>query len=198
MSGEFDPAVFDPLAKSLEPGDTFLDVGANIGYYSVRALQHIGKTGNVYAFEVDDRPLHCLRKTIAREALHNLHLCEAAVADLEGGAFLLKSAESGNSRIVDNSTEGTKVPIITLDRWYFSTGRPRVNAIKIDIEGAEVRALRGARQLIAEQRPLIICEAWGGTVPLQSPAAHFLSELNYEVETLRGVHSPTLMAHDSR
>jgi hypothetical protein len=65
-TGRFDPQVIDPLRDALKPGGTFLDLGANVGYYSMLALDLIGERGSVHAFEVDERPLRCLRKTIKR------------------------------------------------------------------------------------------------------------------------------------
>lgn len=63
-TGQFDPAVFEPLRAALKPGGTFLDVGANVGYYSMLALDLVGAQGAIHAFEIDERPLRCLRGTV--------------------------------------------------------------------------------------------------------------------------------------
>src|SRR5690348_11523216 len=76
--GEFDPKVFEPLRGVLRSGDTFLDVGANVGFYSMLALDAVGPDGAVHAFEMDERPRRCLSKTVARERIPNLFLHEFA------------------------------------------------------------------------------------------------------------------------
>jgi FkbM family methyltransferase len=195
MQGEFDPAVFQPFAMGLKPGDTFVDLGANVGYYSLLALDVVNKTGSIYAFEIDDRPLRCLRKTIITQQISNIHLIEKAVGDSIGTSCAVKMGECGNTHLTDHSANGTPVATITLDHWYLNCGKPRVHAIKMDIEGSELRALQGAKLLISEQRPLIVCEAWDNAAdPLQGQVARLLRELNYKVTALEGAHSPAIMA----
>src|SRR5947209_3562381 len=89
MNGEFDAGVFRPLSQYLQKGDTFLDIGANVGYYSILALQLVGPDGAVHAFEIDERPLRCLRRTIADSGITNLHLYETSVGDKIGRAYFV-------------------------------------------------------------------------------------------------------------
>ena len=70
-TGEFDPGVFVPFRGMLRAGHTFLDVGANVGYYSMLASAIVGGAGAVHAFEIDPRPLRCLRR-IADDLLDRL------------------------------------------------------------------------------------------------------------------------------
>src|ERR1041385_1704182 len=67
VKGEFDPEVFTPIRAALKPGGTFLDVGCNAGYYSMLALEVVGPTGAIHAFDVDERARRCLRKTIEKQ-----------------------------------------------------------------------------------------------------------------------------------
>jgi FkbM family methyltransferase len=194
MKGEFDPAVFDPFEKILQPGDTFLDVGANVGYYSMLALDRIGATGLIHAFEIDERPLRGLRKSILTQHLTNLHLHEIAVGDRSGSIRLVRENDCGNSHVTDQKDLGFEVPMTTLDEWYRRENKPFVRAIKMDIEGAELRALKGAVQLLTESRPVLVCEAWDGGHPAQSEAARFLCSLGYSVQALQNVHSPVVVA----
>src|SRR4051812_36389992 len=84
MKGEFDPGVFPPLASVLKNGSVFIDVGANIGYYSVLASRLVGLSGRVYAFEVDPRPLRCLRRTLSQGAYSNVVVQEIGVGERRG------------------------------------------------------------------------------------------------------------------
>jgi FkbM family methyltransferase len=196
-TGQFDPAVFEPIRAALRPGGTFLDVGANVGFYSMLALDVVGRTGDVHAFEIDERPLRCLRKTIAREALTNLVLHEVAVGREDGTARVAVREDSGHTGI-DAGAAGPEVRVVALDSWWRETGVTNVQAIKIDIEGAEGPALQGARELLCAMRPVIVCEA---DEALQRPFGyglddlqHFLRGIGYRTRSLEDVWSPTIVA----
>ena len=159
IQGEFDAAVFSPLASVLTPGGTMLDVGANVGYYGIMALDYVGAGGHIHAFEIDPRPLRCLKKTVRRFALNQLHIHEMAVGGTCGHAYLRQDAECGNSYISLTPTPGKHVPITTLDAWFSHSPIDRLDAIKIDVEGMELDVLQGSEQLIKKFRPAIIVEA---------------------------------------
>ena len=82
----------------------------------------------------------------------------------------------------------------TLDEWYRESGKPAVRAIKLDVEGGEAAVLAGARQLLTEQRPLVICEAWDGHSVTESRSAALLRELDFSITALPNVHSPCFVA----
>ena len=79
VKGEFDPAVFQAIAPALNEGARFLDLGANTGYYSMLALDVLGASGRVDAFEIDERSLRCLNKTKNRYSIDQLHIHPIAV-----------------------------------------------------------------------------------------------------------------------
>ena len=195
--GEFDPRVFEPLRDALKPGGVFLDVGANVGFYSMLALDVVGASGAVYAFEIDERPLRCLRKTISREGLRNFHLHETAVGDRDGEVGWNMREDSGNSGVVETGGE-RQVKMTKLNTWWRGTGVKTIQAMKLDIEGAELLALRGAAELLRAERPVLVCEAdeelqkrfgYGPKQLLDQFAA-----LQYRVEPLAGTWSPTVVA----
>lgn len=193
VKGEFDPAVFEPLRSVLREGDTFLDIGANVGYYSMLALDAVGPTGRVYAFEIDERPLRCLRRTKAKQQLHNLHINGVAVGDHTGTAILHQEHDSGHSHLAPGHA-GRRVPITTLDEWMTEAKPPHVRAVKMDIEGAEMLALRGASRFITQHRPVWVCEAWDSDSGTNGAVGGFLCEFGYRVEPLRNAHSPAIIA----
>jgi len=197
MKGEFDPAVFDPIRAALKPGGTFLDVGANIGYYSLLALDIVGPSGQVHGFEIDRRPARCLRRTAAAYGLQNLFLHEIAIGDREGPARFSLCSESGHSRVSDNG-EGLAVPMTTLDSWRAASSVQKIQAVKLDIEGGELWALKGAQRLLREERPVLVCEVFEG---LEQRSGYrcddllsLLQQLDYEIEPLEGVCTPTVVA----
>lgn len=197
MKGEFDPAVLGPVASALQHGDNFVDVGANVGYYGIRALEWVGESGAVHAFEIDGRPLRCLRRTIQTGRILNLHLHEIAVTDEDGTARLLAGEEAGHSS-VEKSALGPTVPTTTLDSWRQRQGITRIAAIKIDVEGGELRVLRGARETLRQDHPLIVCEVGEENLRQMGGSTAGLLDLltvaGYRTRWLDGVWTPTIVA----
>jgi FkbM family methyltransferase len=195
--GEFDPKVFEPLRAVLQPGDTFLDVGANVGFYTMLALDAVGPSGVVHAFEMDERPRRCLRKTIAHEQLRNLTLHEFAVGNRDGTIGVAMHEDSGNSGVTETGGQ-RQIAMRKLDTWWRESGTKSIQAIKMDIEGAELPALQGAEQMLRAKRPLLVCEA---DEELQARFGYanrqlhdFLIAMGYRIEPLPGTWSPTIVA----
>ena len=197
MKGSFDPVVFQPFQDALKTGGVFIDVGANIGYYSMLALDLVGETGFVHAFEIDERPLRCFRKTIVGEKLRNLCLHEVAVGKIDGHAYLVCESDCGHSH-VSTTEKGLKIPIITLDSWRERNCITNIQGIKLDIEGGEFAALQGARKLLEEERPLVVCEVFENyknrTNRDSDELFQFFTDLDYKVNVLEGGWSPGLIA----
>ena len=197
MTGAFDQAVFEALEPALAPGATFVDVGANVGYYSVRALDRVGTTGAVHAFEIDERSLRCLRRTIRVGGIANLHLHEVAASDEDGTALLVTTEEAGHSQVT-RSGDGQRVPTTTLDSWRRAAGVTGIAAIKIDVEGGELRVLRGAIETLRRDHPLVVCEVVDENLREMGDSTEALLALlgaaGYQTRWLDGVWTPTLVA----
>ena len=196
-TGKFDPEVFAPLAEVLRPGDTFVDVGANVGYYSMRALDLIGSAGSIHAFEIDPRPLRCLKKTILKENLHNITLHEIAAGEKATTMGFSMKKDCGHSSLTVDDGK-LRVPVGRMDEIIRAQGDSIIRAMKIDIEGAELPALRGASALLEAHHPLLgmewdeeLQEAFG-----YKPAElySFLEKMGYSLTPLSGTCSPTIVA----
>jgi FkbM family methyltransferase len=164
--GVFEQETVELFTALLAPGMTILDVGANIGQYTLIAARHVGERGRVHAFEPTPEVAARLRNNVALNGLGNVAIREAAVSDTTGEAVLYYSnpEDPGENSIV-GATAGlaappsVRVPTITLDDYVAAQGLETVDVIKMDIEGAEPLALRGGRALLAgEQAPVIILE----------------------------------------
>lgn len=138
------------LRQLVRPGDTAVDVGANIGYVTLLLAQTVGPGGNVHAFEPDPDNLLELERTVAQNRLPNVRVHPCAVGDAEGVASL---ASGINARL---RTEGT-VPVRVRRLDDVLRGQ-RVDFLKIDVEGHEGAVLAGATRLLAEQRPRLFVE----------------------------------------
>ena len=197
VKGQFDDEVFEALSSSLTHGTIFIDVGANVGYYSLLAMDFIGVDGVVHAFEIDPRPLACLTKTINKNRFKNFKVHEVALGEKGGVGYLQMQKDCGHSS-AGSGLQGRPVPMATLDSFLQDFKEKRVSAIKIDVEGGELAVLIGARELLLKHRPLIVCEVveehllrhGHSTIKL----VQYLTEIGYSHRWLDGVHTPTIVA----
>jgi len=155
-SETYEPVETQLIKKELKPGQVFVDIGANIGYYTLIAARLAGPAGKVYAFEPDPSHFGLLQKNIAQNGYSNVVPANLAVSDRAHSARLyLNQANPGDHRIWDSGDGREFIPIqiVSLD-GYFKKLDKRVHFIKMDIQGAEAKALEGMRGLIRSNRAI--------------------------------------------
>ncbi len=140
------------------PGMTVVDIGANVGFYTEVFSGLVGAAGRVYAFEPDPFCSAVLRDRVRSFPVPNVRVETLAIGDANGTAtFYSSGRDRAESRThpFDASvpSETFEVPVVTLDSWCEANQISRVDVVKIDVEGAEVRALQGMRRLIARSAP---------------------------------------------
>ena len=181
----YEPEVARTIVDRLHPGDAFLDVGANVGFFSVLAAKVVGPTGTVIAFEPDPTVRVRLQRMIDANGLGGIvETVHAAVGAREGQATLHLSTASVVSTLDPSRApldfvyqQTAEVTIHSLDEWlsHHPLLNGRVRIVKIDVEGTEDDVIRGARALLTgPSRPAVICE----TIE-QSGADRFLLEHGY-------------------
>lgn len=150
----------------------FLDIGANIGYFSLLAAQLVGANGRVIAFEPSQRNCVLLQLSAVLNQLNNIDIYPFAVADkdttvvyntLLGSNGIIGKGLEIDAGHTDELAHKTLVRAVKLDTVL--NGIQRVDVIKIDIEGAEYRALLGAERLIRRHKPIILSEYSPGWLP---------------------------------
>lgn len=165
-----DPRLTLFFIKNLDAGDIFIDIGSNIGYYSLLAKNLVGQKGKVYSFEPTPRTFEILRKNISETK--NIIIEKAAVLDKEKLAYLtdygLRYAvfNTLKKRIDEGffkgkKTKTIKIKTIILDE-YCKKNDIKPNFIKIDAEGTEYLILRGMSYILKSSRPIISLEMGGG------------------------------------
>ncbi len=167
VSGTFEPNEFHFLGQILKPGMTVLDVGANEGLYTLFSASRVGPAGRVVAFEPSSRERRKLQHNVTRNRLGNVTVVPSAVGSSEGTAALqiASGVHSGHNTLGalvydDAPAVGVEhVPVERLDAVIDRLGVARVDVIKIDVEGAEMHVLEGARRTLAAQRPVLMVEA---------------------------------------
>jgi FkbM family methyltransferase len=185
------------LKRHTRPGATVLDVGANVGSYTLLFAGWVGEAGHVYAFE----PAAASRAGLERHLTINglsrrVTVRPEAISDRSGSAPFLDAGTHGDNRLVPAATAGTRsVPSLTIDEFCGASGLSP-DVIKIDVEGAELPALRGARRTIAARGAALalFVELHPGTWPsLGVTRADLEEELRFQqlaVEPLPGVDDP--------
>lgn len=161
LRGEAEAEVQNVLAERLHPGMIFYDLGANIGLLSILAARAVGPAGRVFSFEPDAEGADRLRRNVRRNDFANVTVIEAGVWSASGLRTFVAADQSspdhGTGHFMAGTGEpGTPVRCVALDD--FIRDAPPPNAMKCDVEGAEVEVFRGAGKLLQTHRPWILCE----------------------------------------
>jgi FkbM family methyltransferase len=154
------------VTRFLRSGDVFIDIGANIGLYTVIAARRVGRTGCVYAFEPSPRAFQRLLANVQLNRCCNVSCFQVALSETGGNATLTTSLdgyEAWNSLghpIAGGAFNTQAVTCLSWDEFARASGLiGRVTMMKIDIEGWESRMLQGARETFARQdAPLLQVE----------------------------------------
>ena len=165
IAGCIEPNEFAFLDRILQPGMTFLDVGANDGIYAVFAASRVGPDGTVWAFEPSSREVARLRFNLDLNHL-SVRVFPIALADVSGQANLTVGGyehEAHNTlgafAYQGIEAKGTETVVLRrLDAVLQDDPLARIDVMKLDVEGAELRVLRGAISTIEHYRPYILFE----------------------------------------
>jgi len=146
------------MKKVLKPGMTFIDVGANIGYFTLLAAK-IVEHGHVYAFEPEQTNFELLSKSVSLNDLRNVTINQKALCAKEGLIKLYLSDATqpqSHSIIFQEGKSGIDVASTSLDSFWASIGRPKIHFLKIHVGGAEATVLMGATEVLQTAKPLIV------------------------------------------
>lgn len=148
------------LGRLLSPGDCFIDVGANIGLWTLTAAGAVGATGHVVSFEPNPSTFAKLERNVARNNMQGfVSLYPCAVSAESGQAQFSCKADHNVSHLVEEGDVDTiSVEVIALDSIIENITSKRITGIKIDTEGHELETLKGAEQIIREHSPWLIVE----------------------------------------
>jgi FkbM family methyltransferase len=152
---DYEPGTTRLVEVLLRPGMTFVDVGANIGYYTVLASRLVGPQGKVYAFEPHPAIYPVLRRNIEANGCTNVIALPLAASNRPGSRPF---AEVTARPYWEGAIE---VEAISLDEFVLREGWPRVDLIKVDVDGGEPEVVEGMRSLLARSPAVrLIIEFW--------------------------------------
>lgn len=141
------------------PGQCVYDIGANLGFYTLLASRLVGKTGRVISFEPFPQNVAKIEKHVALNQNGNVTVVPVAVSDAEGTAHFQTGSASEMGRLSETGT--LTVHTVSLDTRVDRGDWPVPDVLKIDVEGAESRVLKGAARLLATRHPAIILACHG-------------------------------------
>lgn len=185
----YEPDVWERIMGEIRTGDVIVDVGANIGLYTIAFAKRVGPEGRVIAFEPDSDNFRALEKNVKLNQIEDrVRLIKAAVGDLPGEVFLSK-AQMESHVLVEMGKGSEKVPMVILD----DICKQKADILKIDIEGYEEKALLGASRLLGdpERCPrLIYLEAhpfaWSSVGTTSESLLALLEKFEYRAEHIHG------------
>ncbi|MFB3777026.1 MAG: FkbM family methyltransferase [Bryobacteraceae bacterium] len=166
VGGCYEPNEMAFFKRFLKPGMTVVDAGANEGLYTLLGSRCVGPGGQVWSFEPSPREFERLRRNVELNGLSNTRLFQVALADRAGQANLLiaEAEHAGQSTLGEFAYEGVEslgmagVAVRRLDDFVQQEGIQRLDLLKMDVEGAEVRLLSGARETLRRLRPILLLE----------------------------------------
>ena len=165
VRGAYETSEIQFVRSIVKPGDTVVDVGAHIGFFTIHLATLVGAGGRVYAFEPFDANLALLERSVAENRFRDrVRARRAAVGATSGTATLTFPRETlntggayllpdGGAPLAGNLT--ARVPLVALDDLDLAGP---VRFLKMDVEGAEPQVLRGAARLLERDRPIILSE----------------------------------------
>jgi FkbM family methyltransferase len=168
------------VRKVLHPGQTALDIGANYGVFTKLFSELVGDLGTVIAFEPVPQTFRTLAAGIDRFHLRNVQARNSAVSDQVGTTFMTipLDAESNTENLYQShivASPGTESSFAVSTLTVDSLQLPRVDFIKVDVEGHELEVLRGSRETLARHHPTLMVEV------TSSRTVEFLcDEMNYQ------------------
>jgi FkbM family methyltransferase len=161
LAGDFESFETGIIKNIVKTGFSVLDIGANIGYYSLVCAELVGPEGKVYAFEPTPRTFEILKCNI-----HNNGF-DAIVAPYQYGVsnvnqkaqLYINDYNKGDNRLYKSADmKSIDIDLVTIDSFLKPSGK--IDVIKMDIQGAEALAVKGMSQLLQKDKPIIVMEFW--------------------------------------
>jgi FkbM family methyltransferase len=193
-----DFSIWEPVSTKIvknvvKPGDIVLDIGANIGYYTVIMSKIVGEQGKVLAFEPTKHFGEVLKENIKVNNLENVTVYEYGLSDKDTNSNIFIGDNSATIHWAENKgnlINNETIPLKTLDSMIDSLKIEKINFIKIDVDGHEPFFLKGAWKTISKYKPKILLEidhahylkagftAWDFYNEIKDRGFHIYSEKN--------------------
>jgi FkbM family methyltransferase len=170
--------VYERLFK-VEKGDIVIEIGAHVGVFTIQAAKAVGEKGLVVAIEPDPKNMALLHENLKNHGFDNVILAEKAVSNYQGRTKLCVGPGSySHSIVLLHSDNYVEVDVDTLDNIALKLGLKKVNFIKMDAEGAELKILHGAKKILCSPNLKLAIEEHS-----RYPGAPTLSEIMHYLKS---------------
>jgi len=179
LFGKYEPDQEKVLVDLLKHSTVFWDVGAHVGWYSLLASKYL-KHGQIYSFEPNPDNIQYIKQHIRINEINNINLLAYALSSSVGQQHFNPNKQQGSL-----SDDGTLI-VKTLTADQFITDNPNIpdlikpDLLKVDIEGAELEFLEGAKKLLCEDKPTLLLSAHG--YQKRDSCIEFLEKLDYKIK----------------
>jgi FkbM family methyltransferase len=193
--GRNEPVVQERLVQLLRPGAVFYDVGANVGFFTLLGARLVGAEGSVYAFEPVPQLAATIRRNVGLNGFENVVVVPKAASSGQGRGRLVPTPDPTGTQVAFDAAG--EIELVGIDELVQSGEIQPPTVMKIDVEGAELSVLRGARQTLQNYDPVVVCELHGTDAQFRE----LMEELGYAVEMLDdggGTDNPHFLARPGR
>ncbi len=183
--GHYELPLQQALTNELDAGQTFFDIGANAGFFTLVAARRVGSSGRCVAFDPSPDNAASIREQLEANALDHCRVVEEAISEVSGTAlfsFATPGSPTGHLGTPNYREQRIEVKVTTLDLACARFGKP--DLIKMDIEGGEINAFKSAGRTLSVIRPRWLIELHGAECEREVKRA--LQTADYEFFDLRG------------
>lgn len=185
VRGRLEPLVQDALVRHVRPGAVVHDLGANIGFFALLAARLAGAEGHVVALEPDPACAAAIDENARLNGAGNVTVLQRAAGSASRHERLFVVSDGSWSHLESRgrhplTTAEVQVEVVALDDLVQSGEAPPPAVVKLDVEGSEIEALEGMREVLATHRPVLVCELH----ETAAEVAALLAALDYSARTL--------------
>ncbi len=168
------------FAEMLQEGSVVFDIGAHVGFYTLLSSQIVGPKGKAIAFEPLPRNIHYLKEHLRVNQCKNVTVIEAAVVERSGFTFFEEGSNNHTGRLSQRGC--LEIKAVSLDGLVSKGEIPPPDYMKIDVEGAELLVLSGAKSILNNYHPTIFLATHGTEVHQQ--CCNLLKSSGYELQSI--------------
>lgn len=210
FTGVHEPESTRQLKEELRPGMNILEIGANIGYYSLIEVKIIGETGHIIAFEPSEENIKTLRLNVALNNFQsNIETHQMAVGSENGQAKFYCTNKGNTSSLYNRETEGSivttdviMVDVVSIDS-FFKNRRDRIDLFRMDVEGYEYEIIKGMQNFLSSEIGPQKCFIEIHSRLLNENGyttrefINFLESFNYKIKTARYRGKPDICTYSN-
>lgn len=178
IQGRYDPNAVEILSQHIKPGYTCYDIGAHIGYLAFVMAKLAGDKGQVYAFEPRPLNLHYLQRHIKINQVENIKVFDFGISDKQDDLRFAADTGSGTGHISDQGN--IVIHVESIDDVIANKALRPPNFIKMDIEGGELNALRGAQKTLQQYHPVLLISTHGDQI--HQDCINLLKQIGYKID----------------